>query len=70
VIAFNIATADAALAVKEAGADAVKEGFGPGTISTTRENAGGGVPQISAIQEVAQALLGPEVSVIAEGGTR
>ena len=70
VIAGNIATADAAIALKEAGADAVKVGIGPGSICTTRVIAGVGVPQISAIQDVAQALLGSDVSVIADGGIR
>ena len=70
VIAGNIATADAALALKEAGVDAVKVGIGPGSICTTRIIAGVGVPQISAIAAVAEALSGSSVSIIADGGIR
>ncbi len=70
VMAGNIATAEAALALAEAGADAVKVGIGPGSICTTRIVAGVGVPQISAIDNVAQALKNTPVKVIADGGIR
>lgn len=70
VIAGNIATADAARALVEHGADAVKVGIGPGSICTTRIVAGVGVPQISAIDNVAKALLGTGVPIIADGGIR
>ena len=69
VIGGNIATADAALALMEAGADAVKVGIGPGSICTTRIVAGIGVPQISAIDNVARALK-DQIPVIADGGIR
>ncbi|MBV6303742.1 IMP dehydrogenase [Candidimonas humi] len=70
VIGGNIATASAALALVEAGADAVKVGIGPGSICTTRIVAGVGVPQITAISDVAQALQGTGVPLIADGGIR
>lgn len=70
VIGGNIATADAALALVQAGADAVKVGIGPGSICTTRIVAGVGVPQISAIANVAEALKNTDVPVIADGGIR
>ncbi len=70
VIGGNIATGEAALALVEAGADAVKVGIGPGSICTTRIVAGVGVPQIMAIDTVAQALKGSGVPVIADGGIR
>ncbi len=70
VIGGNIATAAAALALVEHGADAVKVGIGPGSICTTRIVAGVGVPQISAISNVATALEGTGVPVIADGGIR
>lgn len=70
VIGGNIATAEAALALVEAGADAVKVGIGPGSICTTRIVAGVGVPQISAISNVAAALEGTGVPLIADGGIR
>jgi IMP dehydrogenase len=70
VIGGNIATADAALALAEAGADAVKVGIGPGSICTTRIVAGVGVPQISAIANVVEALRGKDIPVIADGGIR
>lgn len=70
VIAGNIATADAALALAEAGADAVKVGIGPGSICTTRIVAGIGVPQITAVSNVAAALKGSDVAIIADGGIR
>lgn len=70
VIGGNIATADAAKALAKAGADGVKVGIGPGSICTTRIVAGVGVPQLSAIHNVAQALLGTGIPVIADGGIR
>lgn len=70
VIGGNIATGDAALALAEAGADAVKVGIGPGSICTTRIVTGVGVPQISAIANVVEALDGSGVPVIADGGIR
>jgi len=70
VIGGNIATAAAARALVEAGADAVKVGIGPGSICTTRIVAGVGVPQITAISNVAQALKGTGVPCIADGGIR
>jgi IMP dehydrogenase len=70
VIGGNIATADAARALLEAGADAVKVGIGPGSICTTRIVAGVGVPQITAISDVAEALAGTGVPLIADGGIR
>lgn len=70
VIVGNIATAEAALYLVEAGADAVKVGIGPGSICTTRIIAGVGVPQLSAVNDVAQALEGTGVPVIADGGIR
>jgi len=70
VIGGNIATAAAALALAEAGADAVKVGIGPGSICTTRIVAGVGVPQIMAIANVAEALRGSGVPLIADGGIR
>lgn len=66
----NIATAEAALALAEAGADAVKIGIGPGSICTTRVIAGVGVPQLSAVYNVSQALKGTGIPVIADGGIR
>jgi len=70
VIGGNIATSAAALALVEAGADAVKVGIGPGSICTTRIVAGVGVPQITAIDNVATALEGTGVPLIADGGIR
>ncbi|MFM8736717.1 MAG: IMP dehydrogenase, partial [Betaproteobacteria bacterium] len=70
VIGGNIATGAAALALAEAGADAVKVGIGPGSICTTRIVAGVGVPQITAIDNVATALKGTGVPLIADGGIR
>jgi len=70
VIGGNIATAEAALALVEAGADAVKVGIGPGSICTTRIVAGVGVPQISAIANVSAALAASGVPMIADGGIR
>src|SRR5690606_36135667 len=70
VIGGNIATAEAALALVEAGADGVKVGIGPGSICTTRIVAGVGVPQISAVANVATALKDTGVPMIADGGIR
>jgi IMP dehydrogenase len=70
VVGGNIATGAAALALVDHGADAVKVGIGPGSICTTRIVAGVGVPQIAAIQNVATALLGSGVPLIADGGIR
>lgn len=70
VVVGNIATGEAAKMLVEAGADAVKVGIGPGSICTTRVVAGVGVPQLSAIYDVAQALQGSDVPVIADGGLR
>lgn len=70
VIGGNIATGAAALALVEAGADAVKVGIGPGSICTTRIVAGVGAPQITAISNVAKALEGTGVPLIADGGIR
>jgi IMP dehydrogenase len=70
VIAGNIATAEAAKHLIKAGADGVKVGIGPGSICTTRVIAGIGVPQLTAIFDVAQAAKGSGVTVIADGGLR
>jgi len=70
VIGGNIATAEAALALVDAGADAVKVGIGPGSICTTRIVAGVGVPQITAVDNAVQALKGTGVPVISDGGVR
>ena len=70
VIVGNIATPEAAKYLVEAGADAVKVGIGPGSICTTRIIAGVGVPQLSAVNEVAKAIEGSGVPVIADGGLR
>jgi IMP dehydrogenase len=70
VIGGNIATAEAALALADAGADAVKVGIGPGSICTTRIVAGVGVPQISAVMAVAEALRHRNVPLISDGGVR
>jgi len=70
VIGGNIVTADAALALVNAGADGVKVGIGPGSICTTRVVAGVGVPQISAVAEVAEALKDKGIPFIADGGIR
>ena len=70
VVAGNIVTAEAALALVKSGADGVKVGIGPGSICTTRIVAGVGVPQISAIANVARALEGTDVPLIADGGIR
>jgi len=70
VIGGNIATAEAALDLVKAGADAVKVGIGPGSICTTRIVAGVGVPQISAVANIAEALKKKDVPLIADGGIR
>ena len=70
VIVGNIATADAAKYLVDAGADGVKVGIGPGSICTTRVIAGVGIPQFSAVLEVANALKGSGVPIIADGGIR
>ena len=70
LIAGNIATGDAAIALVKAGVDAVKVGVGPGSICTTRVIAGVGMPQLSAIYDVAQSLNKSNVPVIADGGIR
>lgn len=70
IIVGNIATAEAARFLVEAGADAVKVGIGPGSICTTRVVAGVGFPQLSAIMEVSEAIKGTGVPVIADGGIR
>ncbi|PKV66665.1 IMP dehydrogenase [Pontibacter ramchanderi] len=70
VIAGNVATAEGAKALADAGADAVKVGVGPGSICTTRVIAGIGVPQLSAVMEAARGLEGTGVPVIADGGIK
>lgn len=70
VIAGNVATAEGARALADAGADAVKVGIGPGSICTTRIISGVGVPQLSAIYHAVQGLAGTDIPVIADGGIR
>src|SRR5919106_2163187 len=70
VIAGNVATGQGALALVDAGADAVKLGVGPGSICTTRVVAGVGVPQVTAVFDAAQALAGQGVPIVADGGIR
>jgi IMP dehydrogenase len=70
LVAGNVATGDGALALADAGADAVKLGVGPGSICTTRVVAGVGVPQVTAVWDAAQALAGQGIPVIADGGIR
>jgi IMP dehydrogenase len=70
IVAGNIATGEAAKALANAGVDAVKVGIGPGSICTTRIVAGIGVPQVTAIMEVSQALQGTDVKIIADGGIK
>jgi IMP dehydrogenase len=70
VIAGNVATAEGAAALVDAGADAVKLGVGPGSICTTRVVAGVGVPQVTAVFEAAQALAGQGIPIVADGGIR
>lgn len=70
VIAGNVATTDGYLDLADAGADAVKVGIGPGSICTTRQVAGAGVPQLSAVMDCAEAALNSGVPIIADGGLR
>ncbi len=70
LVVGNIATPEAALTLKEAGVDAIKVGIGPGSICTTRVIAGVGVPQLSAIYNISQALKGSGIPLIADGGIR
>jgi len=70
LIAGNVATAEAAIALTDAGADAVKVGIGPGSICTTRVVAGVGMPQITAIMDVCQALVAKGIPAVADGGIR
>ena len=70
LIAGNIATSEAAIALTDAGADAVKVGIGPGSICTTRIVAGVGIPQVTAIMDVCQALKAKGIPAIADGGIR
>lgn len=70
IVVGNIATGEAAKALVKAGADAVKVGIGPGSICTTRVIAGVGAPQLWAVHEVAQALKGTNIPIIADGGIR
>ena len=70
IVAGNVATGEAALALVEAGAAAIKVGIGPGSICTTRVVAGIGVPQLTAVMEVAKALKDKDVPIIADGGIR
>ena len=70
IIAGNVATAEAALYLVKAGADAIKVGIGPGSICTTRVIAGVGVPQLTAVNDIALALEGTGVPIIADGGIR
>ena len=70
IIGGNVATGEGALALVEAGADAVKVGIGPGSICTTRIVTGVGVPQVSAVAEVTSALLKKDIPIIADGGIR
>ena len=70
IVVGNIATGEAAKALVEAGADGVKVGIGPGSICTTRVVAGVGVPQLSAVYDVAKALKGTGIPLIADGGLR
>ena len=70
IVVGNIATGEAAKALVDAGADAVKVGIGPGSICTTRVVAGVGVPQLTAVYDVAQAIKGSGIPLIADGGLR
>ena len=70
IIAGNVATGEGALALAEAGADAIKVGIGPGSICTTRIVAGIGVPQITAVMEVSAALKNKRIAIISDGGIR
>ena len=70
IIAGNVATAEGALALAKAGADAVKVGMGPGSICTTRVVAGSGVPQVTAVADCARALAKTDVRVVSDGGIK
>ena len=70
IIGGNVATPEGAIAIVDAGADAIKVGMGPGSICTTRIIAGIGVPQITAIMTIREALVGKGISLIADGGIR
>ena len=70
IVAGNVATAEGAKALADAGADAVKVGIGPGSICTTRIVSGVGVPQLSAIAAAVRGVAGRNVPVIADGGIR
>ncbi|MBN2574787.1 MAG: IMP dehydrogenase [Deltaproteobacteria bacterium] len=70
IIAGNVATAEAALALAKAGADAVKVGMGPGSICTTRVVAGIGVPQVTAVSDCAKALAKTDVRIVSDGGIK
>ena len=70
IVVGNVATGEAAKMLADAGADAIKVGFGPGSICTTRVVAGVGVPQLSAVYDVAKALKGTGIPLIADGGLR
>jgi IMP dehydrogenase len=70
LVAGNVATGEAALALAKAGADAIKVGVGPGSICTTRVVAGVGLPQLSAVYEAAKAVKGSDAKIIADGGIR
>tara|TARA_Y100001970_G_scaffold171278_1_gene209358 strand:- start:1088 stop:1963 length:876 start_codon:yes stop_codon:yes gene_type:complete len=70
IIGGNVATSEGAIELEKAGVDAIKVGMGPGSICTTRIIAGIGVPQITAILEIKQALKGKDVGIIADGGIR
>ena len=70
IIGGNIATAEAAVELAKAGVDAVKVGMGPGSICTTRIIAGIGIPQITAILSIKEALNGRDIGIIADGGIR
>ncbi|MCA9081216.1 MAG: IMP dehydrogenase [Planctomycetaceae bacterium] len=70
VIAGNIATAEGAIALADAGADAVKVGIGPGSICTTRIISGVGVPQLTAVSNATKALAGTDIPIVADGGIR
>ncbi|HUF01939.1 MAG TPA: IMP dehydrogenase [Gaiellaceae bacterium] len=70
LVAGNVSTGEGALALADAGADAVKLGQGPGSICTTRVVAGVGVPQVTAVWDAAQALAGQEIPIVADGGLR
>ena len=70
IVAGNVATAEGAIALADAGVDAVKVGIGPGSICTTRIVTGCGVPQITAISDAVEGLKGRDIPVIADGGIR